>query len=53
LSDGEIEALIAERNVARQARDVGSADAIRARLTELGIDLKDNPDGTTGWSVRR
>ncbi len=53
LSDAEIERLIAERASARKARDFKRADAIRARLVESGIDLKDNPDGTTTWAVRR
>jgi len=53
LSDAEIAALIADRNAARKARDFETADAIRARLIAFGIDLKDNPDGTTGWSLRR
>jgi cysteinyl-tRNA synthetase len=53
LSDAEIEGLLEERRAARKARDFKRADEIRARLTDAGIDLKDNPDGTTTWAARR
>ena len=45
----EIEALIHARNAARQQRDWAQADAIRARLGELGVTLADNGDTTT-WA---
>ena len=38
---------------ARQSKDFKAADAIRGRLSDAGIDLKDHPDGTTSWSLRR
>ncbi len=47
----EIENLIKERNEARAAKDWARSDAIRDRLMEHGIILKDGPDGTT-WTVR-
>jgi cysteinyl-tRNA synthetase len=45
-----IEMLIAMRNEARKAKDYARADAIRARLSALGIILEDGPQGTT-WRI--
>lgn len=42
-----IDTLIGERQAAKQARDFGRADAIRAQLAAEGIQLKDGPQGTT------
>ncbi len=47
-----VRSLIAERNAARTARDFKRADAIRDELAEMGVEIKDGPQGTT-WSVRR
>lgn len=44
------EALIQEREVARRRQDWGTADAIRGRLLEEGIQLKDTSEGTD-WYV--
>jgi len=46
-----IERLIGERNAARKARDFGRADTLRAELGALHVQLTDNPDGTTSWSL--
>ena len=53
LSEEQIEAIIERRRSARQAKDFARADAARDELLQAGIDLKDNPDGTTTWSLRR
>jgi len=46
-----VDALLAERVRARDARDWSAADAIRDRLLAAGIELHDSPDGTT-WGLR-
>jgi len=43
--DAEIEALIAERQAARAAKDWAAADQIRDTLAEKGIVLEDTPSG--------
>ncbi|MEI6389188.1 MAG: hypothetical protein WCQ50_21495, partial [Spirochaetota bacterium] len=45
-----VEALIAERSVAKKAKDFVRADAIRAEITSLGVVLADNPSGST-WKL--
>ncbi|MEE9304899.1 MAG: cysteine--tRNA ligase [bacterium] len=47
-----IEAHIAERSAAREAKDWERADAIRDDLARRGVILEDRPDGTTVWKVR-
>src|SRR5215213_4825378 len=41
-----IEALLEIRNVARAKNDFGTADVIRKRLIELGVEVSDSADGT-------
>ncbi|MBO6258465.1 MAG: cysteine--tRNA ligase [Succinivibrio sp.] len=47
----QIEALIAERNDARKAKDWGRADAARDKLKAMGVELEDGPSGTTWHRV--
>jgi cysteinyl-tRNA synthetase len=51
--DARIEALIEARRVARLERDWAESDRIRDELKALGIEVKDNKDGTTSWAVAR
>jgi cysteinyl-tRNA synthetase len=44
--DAEVARLVEERTAARAARDFARADAIRARLAELGVAIEDTPHGT-------
>jgi len=50
ISPEEIQALISERQNARQSKDFARADAIRKELADQGIVLEDGPQGTT-WRV--
>ena len=43
----KIEALLAERVAARQAKDYARADAIRDEIDAMGIEVMDSPEGTT------
>jgi cysteinyl-tRNA synthetase len=44
--DAEIDALVAERDAARAAKDWARADGIRNQLAERGIEIYDSPQGT-------
>lgn len=45
--DGVVNMLIAMRNEARANKDFALSDQIRNKLADLGIELKDNKEGTT------
>jgi cysteinyl-tRNA synthetase len=51
LSTEEIDALIARRNAARNAKDWATSDAVRDELLAHNIELHDGPGGTT-WEVK-
>jgi cysteinyl-tRNA synthetase len=52
IDEGRVERLIAARLEARQSKDFAEADRIRDELTEMGVALKDGPEGTT-WEIAR
>ena len=41
-----VDRMIAERNQARANKDWAAADAIRDQLAAMGVQIKDNPEGT-------
>ena len=43
--DGEIQTLVDERAAAKKAKDFARADAIRAQLAEMGVEVTDTPQG--------
>ncbi len=52
LDAAAIEALVDERTAARASKDFAKADAIRAKLTAMAIEVQDTPGaGRTTWKV--
>ena len=47
----EVEALLARRAIARQAKDWASADEIRDQLNAMNVEVKDTPEGVS-WHLR-
>jgi len=47
----KIDALVAERDSARAAKDWAKADALRGQLTKLNVEVMDGPSGAT-WRIR-
>ncbi len=46
-----VEALLAERALKKSEKDFAAADAVRARLVEMGIEVMDVAGGGVAWSV--
>ncbi|MDP9329574.1 MAG: cysteine--tRNA ligase [Actinomycetota bacterium] len=42
----EMRALMAERDIARAAKDFARSDEIRDRLSDMGVEVMDTPEGT-------
>ena len=53
ISDQEIEERLDARLAARAAKNWNESDRIRDELAAMGIEIKDNKDGTTSWEVKR
>jgi len=51
ITEDEINAAIAARAAARQAKDYARSDQERDKLATRGIDVRDTPTGTT-WAIR-
>lgn len=50
--DAAMRVVIEFRGKAREERDFTTADSIRDSLLAAGIELRDNPDGTTTYRIR-
>lgn len=48
---GDVEDLLSKRDLFRKAGQWTEADAIRQKLTEMGIEISDSPEGTV-WRLR-
>ena len=51
-SPADVKPLIEARNAARAAKNFAEADRIRDELADMGVALKDGPEGTT-WEIAR
>ena len=49
--DGLVGELLEQRAAARVRKDYAAADAIRASLAQLGVEIADTPQGPK-WSLR-
>lgn len=49
ITDAEVEALVAERNAARAARDFARSDQIREQLAGVGVTVEDQAAGGSTW----
>ena len=52
IDEARVEKLIAARDRARQARRFGEADRLRDELEDMGVSVKDGPEGTS-WEIAR
>jgi cysteinyl-tRNA synthetase len=52
IDEAQVDELIAARTAARAAKDFAEADRLRDQLADLGVTIKDGPDGTS-WEVAR
>jgi cysteinyl-tRNA synthetase len=52
LEESKLDALLAERNAARAAKNWAQADRVRHDLDAMGIALYDRSDGTTDWGPK-
>jgi cysteinyl-tRNA synthetase len=53
VNQAEIDDLVNSRLAARTAKNWSESDRIRDELAAMGIQIKDNKDGTTSWEVKR
>jgi cysteinyl-tRNA synthetase len=49
VSDDEIDALVAERDAARAAKDFARSDELRERLTGMGVTVEDHAGAPSTW----
>ena len=50
IDPAKIGELLEERARARSARDYAAADLVRSRLTEMGVEVRDTPEGAV-WDI--
>jgi cysteinyl-tRNA synthetase len=52
IDEARVAVLIAARSAARTARDFAEADRLRGELDQMGVVVKDGPEGTS-WELKR